>query len=296
MGRIEKQKRELIEEANKRILNERRQPVFNYLKEKLPWDEDTKEGTPEYVVFDWFYKSNKDGNKENIKGIIEKYSGATWELKENFPISLNILSDETIKRLKERWGGKEKKGLVGDLERHQTQSKLIKINGNKVITPIEPIILLELLDGKYELVEGWHRTIQIFKLLSAGIITIENIVVPQLKLIKEWMQSEFGEKYEPDMKLVSSHLTDDEEVVDLDAEEGDDLTDGGDLTDGDDFALDVSDWDDGDIEKLKEYLKSQSIKFKEKKKIKFLTQPLEFEYPKVWIGKSTDGTDISIYK
>ena len=168
MGRIEKQKRELIEESNKRILNERRQGMFNYLKEKLPWDGDTEEGTPEYVVYDWFYKNNKNETQENIKEVINKYSGATWELKENFPISLNILSDITINRLEERWGGIEKKGLVGDLERHQTQSDLIKIDGNKVITPTEPIILLELLNGTYELVEGWHRTIQIFKLLPKG--------------------------------------------------------------------------------------------------------------------------------
>ena len=161
MGRIEKQKRELIEESNKRILNERRQGMFSYLKEKLPY-------TPEYVVYDWFYKSNKNETPENIEEVINKYIDVKWELKENFHMSLNILSDETIERYKEREGGIEKKGLEGDLERHQTQSDLIKIDGNKVITPTEPIILLELLNGKYELVEGWHRTIQIFKLSPEG--------------------------------------------------------------------------------------------------------------------------------
>ena len=165
MGRIEKQKRELIEESNKRILNENgkfigdidRLEDYNYLKEKLP-------NTDEYVVYDWFYKSNENWNQENIDKLIKKYKDVEWTLKENFPISLNILSDEAIKRLKERWDGIEKKGLEGDLERHQTQSDLIKSQGISK----EPIILLELLNGKYELVEGWHRTIQIFKLYPEG--------------------------------------------------------------------------------------------------------------------------------
>ena len=119
---------------------------------------------PEYVVYDWFYKSNKNETQENIEEVINKYKDVEWELKENFHMSLNILSDETINRLKEREGGIEKKGLEGDLERHQTQSDLIKSQGISK----EPIILLELLNGKYELVEGWHRTIQIFKLYPEG--------------------------------------------------------------------------------------------------------------------------------
>ena len=157
MGRIEKQKRELIEESNKRILNERRQGMFNYLKEKLPY-------TPEYVVYDWFYKNNKNETQENIEEVINKYKDVKWELKENFHMSLNILSDETINRLKERAGGIKKKDLEGDLERHQTQSDLIKSQGISK----EPLILLELLNGTYELVEGWHRTIQLFKLYPEG--------------------------------------------------------------------------------------------------------------------------------
>ena len=142
------------------ILNEIRKSFMNYWKEKLP-------NTPEYVVNDWFYKNNKNETQENIDELINKYKDVEWTLKKNFPMSLNILSDETIKRLKERWGGEKKKDLDGDEERHQIQSGLVKIDGNKVITPTEPIIILDL-NGKYELVEGWHRTIQIFNLLPKG--------------------------------------------------------------------------------------------------------------------------------
>jgi hypothetical protein len=133
---------------------------MNYLREKLP-------NTPEYVVYDWFYKCNKNETQENIEEVINKYKDVEWTLKENFHMNLNILSEETFKRLKQRWGGKKVKGLDDDEERHKIQSGLIEINGNKVITPTEPIIMLDL-NGKYELVEGWHRTIQIFKLSPKG--------------------------------------------------------------------------------------------------------------------------------
>jgi hypothetical protein len=131
---------------------------MNYWKEKLP-------KTPEYVVYDWFYKNNKNETKSNIDELINKYKDVEWTLEKDFLINLDILSDETIKRLKERWGGKKKKDLDGDEKRHAIQSRLIKIDKNKVIAPIEPIIIIQLNNGKYELVEGWHRTIQAFKLL-----------------------------------------------------------------------------------------------------------------------------------
>jgi hypothetical protein len=138
------------------ILNEIRKSFMNYLKEKLP-------NTPEYVVNDWFYKNNKNETQENIDELINKYKDVKWELKKNFPMSLNILSDETQKRLKEREGGKKAAWLDNDEERHQTQKELILKKG----LPTEPIIMLDL-NGKYELVEGWHRTIQLFSLFPEG--------------------------------------------------------------------------------------------------------------------------------
>lgn len=153
-------KSELKQLIKEEILNEIRKSFMNYLKEKLP-------NTPEYVVQDWFYKSNKGSTQKDIDELINKYKDVKWELKKNFKINYKMFNNETQKRLKEREGGKEKKGLEGDLERHQTQAYLIKTDGNKVTTPTEPIIILDL-NGKYELVEGWHRTIQIFKLLPKG--------------------------------------------------------------------------------------------------------------------------------
>ena len=74
-----------------------------------------------------------------------------------------------------------------------------------------------------------------------NIITIKNIKDIDHTRIVKWMQNEFDGKYFPGMKWVSGHLTD-----------------------GGNFALDVSDWDNGDLENLKKYLKSQSISFKNK--------------------------------
>ena len=71
-----------------------------------------------------------------------------------------------------------------------------------------------------------------------NVITIKNIKDIDHTRIVKWMQNEFDGKYFPGMKWVSGHLTD-----------------------GGDFALDVSKWDKRDLEKLKKYLESQSIKF-----------------------------------
>ena len=119
--------------------------------------------TPEYVVHDWFYKNNKNETQEEIDNVIEKYKDIKWELKKNFTISINILSQETKKRLKEREGGKKIYWLDNDEKRHQTQKELIIKNG----FPTEPIIMLDQ-NGLYELVEGWHRIIQLFSLYPQG--------------------------------------------------------------------------------------------------------------------------------
>ena len=71
---------------------------------------------------------------------------------------VNAHDAETIKKLKEREGGSKNPYQVqNDEERHKKQLELIKKQG----LPKEPIILFKS-GSKYELVEGWHRTIQNF--------------------------------------------------------------------------------------------------------------------------------------
>ena len=69
-----------------------------------------------------------------------------------------------MRRLKARAGGSVNQDNVPhDEERHKTQKELILKNG----LPTEPIILQKIGD-KYELVEGWHRTIQLLSLFPDG--------------------------------------------------------------------------------------------------------------------------------
>ena len=85
--------------------------------------------------------------------------------KTNFPINYEIFDATTIQKLKIRKGGKENPyGVPNDKQRHDKQKELIA----KEI-PKEPIILIK--NGtKYELLEGWHRTIQLFEKYPNGFI------------------------------------------------------------------------------------------------------------------------------
>ena len=145
-----------VKNFGKSPINEMRKSFMDYLREKLPT-------TPEYVIQDWFYKNLKDRTQNDINELINDYKDVEWELKKNYKINYKMFNEETQKRLKEREGGKQWNNLEGDLERHQTQKELIIKNG----LPTEPIIILDL-NGEYELIEGWHRTIQLFSLFPEG--------------------------------------------------------------------------------------------------------------------------------
>jgi hypothetical protein len=154
MKSIEKIVKEELED-----LLEIKQPLMNYLKQKLP-------NTPEHVVKDMIYPSLKDANREEMNELINDFSKFRWELKRNFPINYNIFSDDTIRRMKERKGGsKNPYGVPRDEERHETQKNLILKRG----MPQEPIIMFYD-NGKYELWEGWHRTMQLLQIYPQGYV------------------------------------------------------------------------------------------------------------------------------
>jgi len=143
-------------------LDEVRQGLLSYLKQKLP-------NTPEYVIKDLIYKNIKAANDnesaQEWKSWIDKYFlNLKWESKTNFPITMDIFNDKTQNKLKERIGGKIQKDVDKDIERHKTQQDLLKSQGISK----EPIILFKTKNGKYELAEGWHRTIQAFKMYPEG--------------------------------------------------------------------------------------------------------------------------------
>ena len=140
------------------IINETRESFLRYLKGKLPH-------VPDYILFDFFYKNIKNSKPEEIEEFIKMYEGYRWELNKNFTINYDIFDDTTVQKLKKRKGGVENPyGVPNDEQRHAKQKELIAVE-----IPKEPIILLK--NGtKYELAEGWHRTIQLLEKYPNGYV------------------------------------------------------------------------------------------------------------------------------
>ena len=142
---------------NEEIVNELRTPMLNHIKQLLP-------NTPDYVLQDLFYNALKDADPETINSFVNDMKNVKWELKKNIPINYNTLDDDTISKLKQRAGGKiSPYGIPNDAERHKTQQELI----NQKCLPQEPIIMFKN-GNKLELLEGWHRIIQLLSIYPNG--------------------------------------------------------------------------------------------------------------------------------
>jgi hypothetical protein len=134
------------------IITERRGGAMQYLKQLLP-------STPDYVLQDFVYKHYKNDLKNIEPDIIEWLNTLQWQ-KKNVNITMEVFDDFTQNRLKQ---------LVGDTSqtqdpRYATQQDIVKKTGS---VSGEPIILT-VDDGKYELQEGWHRTVAGFKAYPDG--------------------------------------------------------------------------------------------------------------------------------
>lgn len=140
-------------------LNEVRQGLLDYLKQQLP-------NTPEYVIKDMIYRSIKTAHDSGDvdQEYIDQFKNIKWELKTNFPITMDIFTDRTKKELESRIGGQIKKDVPNDEERLQLQRDKLKSQGISK----EPIILFKAKNGKYDLAEGKHRTIEAFKMYPEG--------------------------------------------------------------------------------------------------------------------------------
>jgi len=77
---------------------------------------------------------------------------------------MNVFTDNTKKELESRIGGQIKKDVPNDEERLQLQRDKLKSQGISK----EPIILFKAKNGKYDLAEGKHRTIEAFKIYPEG--------------------------------------------------------------------------------------------------------------------------------
>lgn len=136
--------------------------------------------TPEYVLKEMFQKIFLD-DKKIFKLILKNYYGnpipyltrenTYWDYFLKGPWELKILTvnpedfdETTINAFLERDFGNIDAYLVpNDEERMNIQKKLAKSKGMN-----EPIIVIQKPNGKYELVEGWHRTMSILLLGNNG--------------------------------------------------------------------------------------------------------------------------------
>jgi len=155
-------KKQGVAEGSEQI-SEYRDRLLQYVKSLLP-------NYPEYVLKDWLVPNK--GNFSNLpdtelkNGIMEKLKGAgltpntKWQLVPDMKFTMAMFEPMTKQRLIGRAGGHSDMGLdvPRDKERHATQASLAQQQGG---VRKEPVLLIKT-DKGYELLEGWHRTIQHF--------------------------------------------------------------------------------------------------------------------------------------
>ena len=148
-------------------LNEISDKAMQYIRQFVPsW--------PEYVVADLLYKGYAK-NLGELKIFLDEFSKSygyndadkmEWKL-ENVKISKEIFDEDTLRKMKMRGMGRfnplaipnDKERHVGAKERISADPK-IRVQGYSGPSSGEPVILVRWRDGKYELLEVWHRTIQ----------------------------------------------------------------------------------------------------------------------------------------
>ena len=135
--------------------------MYQYIKSIVPtW--------PDYIVRDWLYQGfgryNNENPKRRLLTMLNREGlnrNTQWQLVPNMKFTMdNMWTSHTLRKLQGRAGGLSDMGMdvPRDAERHATQARLAQQQGG---IRSEPVILIKRPDG-YELLEGWHRTIQHF--------------------------------------------------------------------------------------------------------------------------------------
>jgi len=130
---------------------------------------------PLYIISDLVARAATGRSPQEIDEFLQMLANETgynnpkemnWNL-ENITITKDIFDSQTIARMEERGMGQSNPYQVpNDAERHQgantrlKQNPNIKVHGYSGPSNSEPIILIQQHNKKYELLEGWHRTIQ----------------------------------------------------------------------------------------------------------------------------------------
>ena len=159
---------------------EYRDKMFQYIKNVLPaW--------PDYVLRDWIYNlargthragpgwdpqnPNWKFNRETILKMVAEAGlspDTRWSLNPRQQFTMDMWEPGTRQRLIGRAGGSSDlgMGIPRDKERHVTQAALAQQQGG---VRKEPVIIIKTSKG-YELLEGWHRTIQHFAANPQGYV------------------------------------------------------------------------------------------------------------------------------
>jgi hypothetical protein len=143
---------------------------YNRFKKEFP-------NTPEYILKE-FVINVLCGDDESFKTIMGQYHGdpipflskkiydylnGNWKLKV-IEVNPEDFTDNTVNAFLERNFGEVDAYMVqNDKERMDVQRKLATPTGKN-----EPIIVIKHKDGKYEMVEGWHRVMSTLKLGDNG--------------------------------------------------------------------------------------------------------------------------------
>lgn len=167
--------------------------MFQYIKSLLPtW--------PDYVLKDWIYgvargdhqagvyfKPDADFgrwgfNRETVFKMIADAGlspDTKWQLIPNMKFTMDMFEPNSKRKLIGRAGGSSDMGMgvPKDAERHATQAALAQQQGG---IRKEPVILIKTPQG-YELLEGWHRTIQHFARYPDGYVGPAYVAVAQSK-------------------------------------------------------------------------------------------------------------------
>ena len=137
--------------------------------------------TPEYVLQDYYRNiilMRAPGHRPAIKDILNTYNGdpipyikgdgnGWWYNYLKGPWKLQVLNvnpmdfdKRTVRAFEQRdFGNINAYNVPNDEERMDTQMSMRRDDGMN-----EPVIILQNPDGKYQLIEGWHRTMSILKM------------------------------------------------------------------------------------------------------------------------------------
>jgi hypothetical protein len=162
------------------FLTESRTRMYQYIKSIVPtW--------PDYIVKDWLYQGfgryNDENPKRKLLTMINREGlnrNTQWQFVPNMKFTMdNMWTSHTLRKLQGRAGGLSDMGMdvPRDAERHATQAQLAQKQGG---VRSEPVILIKRPDG-YELLEGWHRTIQHFHKFPDGYTGPAYVAVAQSK-------------------------------------------------------------------------------------------------------------------